>query len=122
MHIPVRIRITCSSTYRARITEYFQLNRLIHVIALDQLPADGPNIAVLSVVGTVFDYEDIPIIENSLRPYGTVLLSRGRVRLLTLTTVLSGLVVAGIVLVALVAHSFNEDSTTRLLYTITFRL
>jgi hypothetical protein len=71
MHIPVRIRITCSLANVARIREYLQLNRLIYVISLNQLTSEDPNSAVLDVTGTVFDYEDIPILEGSLMRFGT---------------------------------------------------
>jgi hypothetical protein len=51
----------------------------------------------------------IPILEGSIKRFGTIFVSRGRIRLFTLTTILSGLVVAGIVLVALDAHNSNEE-------------
>jgi hypothetical protein len=52
---------------------------------------------------------EIPIIENSLKHYGQVKMDRGQVRILTLNTILSALIVAGIVSLALLAHRLNED-------------
>src|SRR6187200_2880845 len=46
---------------------------------------------------------------NKLKHYGQVKLNRGKVRILTLNTILSSLIVAGIVFVALLAHGFNEE-------------
>ncbi|MFL6318705.1 MAG: hypothetical protein ACJ73C_18495, partial [Nitrososphaeraceae archaeon] len=43
-----------------------------------------------------------------LKHYGQVRVNRGQVRILTLNTILSALIVAGIVSVALLAHGLNE--------------
>jgi hypothetical protein len=63
----------------------------------------------VDISGVVFDDEDIPLIENNLKHYGQVKINRGKVRILTLNTILSSLIVAGIVFVALLAHGFNEE-------------
>ena len=67
------------------------------------------DIATLDISGVVFDDEDISLIENNLKHYGWVKVNRGQVRILTLNTILSALIVAGIVSVALLAHGLNED-------------
>jgi len=67
------------------------------------------DMGIVDISGVVFDDEDIPLIENNLKHYGQVKINRGKVRILTLNTILSSLIVAGIVFVALLAHGFNEE-------------
>ena len=67
------------------------------------------DMGIVDISGVVFDDEDIPLIENNLKHYGQVKVNRGKVRILTLNTILSSLIVAGIVFVALLAHGFNEE-------------
>jgi hypothetical protein len=57
----------------------------------------------------MFDYEDIEYITIGLAHFGNVHLRKGKVKALTKKAVLSGFVVAGIVVVALFAHSFNDE-------------
>jgi hypothetical protein len=45
----------------------------------------------------------------NLRHFGQAKVNKGKVRILTLNTILSALIVAGIVSVALLAHGLNED-------------
>ena len=66
------------------------------------------DMGIVDISGVVFDDEDIPLIENNLKHYGQVKVNRGKVRILTLNTILSALIVAGIVSVALLAHGINE--------------
>ena len=44
-----------------------------------------------------------------MKHYGQVKVNKGKVKILTLNTILSALIVAGIVFVALLAHGFNEE-------------
>ena len=67
------------------------------------------DMGIVDISGVVFDDEDIPLIENNLKHYGQVKVNRGKIRILTLNTILSSLIVAGIVFVALLAHGFNEE-------------
>ena len=67
------------------------------------------DMGIVDISGVVFDDEDIPLIENNLKHYGQVKVNRGKVRILTLNTILSSLIVAGIVFIALLAHGFNEE-------------
>ena len=67
------------------------------------------NTVVLDISGVVFDEDDIPLIENSLKHYGEDSLNTGKLKVFTLNTILSALIVAGIVSIALLAHGLNED-------------
>ena len=89
MHIPVIITIICSRTNVDRVRDYLIPNKLIHVVDIQQPNMIGdPTNAVLNISGIVFDYEDIPVIRNSLAHYGDVTLIRGKVKLLTTKTIL----------------------------------
>jgi hypothetical protein len=110
MHIPIHIKIVCNQDYVGRVKEFLLPNKLIHIIELHDVKTPERHVAILDVSGVVFDDEDIPLIENNLKHYGQVRINRGKVRILTLNTILSALIVAGIVSVALLAHGlFKED-------------
>jgi len=84
-------------------------NKLIHVEDIYDGPTAEGSQLLMYVSGIVFDHQDIRLISEGLKHYGSVSINRGRVRILTLNTILSGLVVAGIVAVALFGHSFNDE-------------
>jgi hypothetical protein len=92
-----------------RVSHYLLPNKLIHVIDFHRGESDNPDVVTLVVVGVVFDYEDIPVIEKGLQHFGNVDLYKGKVKFINFNTILSGLVVAGIVIIALFAHSFNKE-------------
>jgi hypothetical protein len=109
MHIPIHIKIICKQDNVERVKEFLSPNKLIHIVEFHDVKTADKDIATLDISGVVFDDEDIPLIENNLKHYGQVKVNRGQVRILTLNTILSALIVAGIVSVALLAHGFNED-------------
>jgi len=109
MHIPIHIRIVCSQDNVQRIKEFLSPNKLIHVVEFHDVERTERDIATLDISGVVFDDQDIPLIEKNLRHFGQAKVNRGKVRILTLNTILSALIVAGIVSVALLAHGLNED-------------
>ncbi|MGH9987800.1 MAG: hypothetical protein ACRD8W_27990 [Nitrososphaeraceae archaeon] len=84
-------------------------HKLIHVQDIRELGGGDASNVELEILGIVFDDQDIPIIEMMLKRYGQVTLTRERIRYLTRHTILSGLIVAGIVSVALLAHNINEE-------------
>jgi hypothetical protein len=109
MHIPVHIKIVCNQDNVQRVREFLSPNKLIYIVEFHDVKTTDRHLAILDISGVVFDEEDIPLIENNLRHYGQVKVNRGQVRILTLNTVLSALIVAGIVSVALLAHGLNKD-------------
>jgi len=109
MHIPIHIKIVCNQENVGRVKEFLSPNKLIHIIEFHDVKTPDKDIAILDISGVVFDNEDILLIENNLKHYGQVRVNRGKVRILTLNTILSALIVAGIVSVALLAHGLNED-------------
>ena len=109
MHIPVHIKIVCNQDNVQRVKEFLSPNKLIHIVEFHDVKTADRDIATLDISGVVFDDEDISLIENNLKHYGRVKVNRGQVRILTLNTILSALIVAGIVSVALLAHGLNED-------------
>jgi hypothetical protein len=109
MHIPVHIKIVCHQDNVQRVREFLSPNKLIYIVEFHDVKTTDRDLAILDISGVVFDEEDIPLIENNLRHYGQVKVNRGQVRILTLNTILSALIVAGIVSVALLAHGLNED-------------
>ena len=109
MHIPVHIKIVCKQDNVQRVREFLSPNKLIHIVEFHDVKTTETDIATLDISGVVFDDEDIPLLEKSLIHYGQVKVNRGRVKILTLNTILSALIVAGIVSVALLAHGLNED-------------
>ena len=109
MHIPIHIRIVCSQDNVQRIKEFLSPNKLIHVVEFHDVERTERDIATLDISGVVFDDQDILLIEKNLRHFGQAKVNRGKVRILTLNTILSALIVAGIVSVALLAHGLNED-------------
>jgi hypothetical protein len=109
MHIPIHIKIVCNQENVRRVKEFLSPNKLIHIIEFHDVKTPDKDIATLDISGVVFDNEDILLIENNLKHYGQVRVNRGKVRILTLNTILSALIVAGIVSVALLAHGLNED-------------
>jgi hypothetical protein len=109
MHIPIHIKIVCSQDNVQRVKEFLSPNKLIHVVEFHDVQTTERDIATLDISGVVFDDQDIPLIEMSLRHFGQAKVNKGKVRILTLNTILSALIVAGIVSVALLAHGLNED-------------
>lgn len=109
MHIPIHIKIVCNQENIQRVKEFLSPNKLIHIVEFHDVKTPNKGVATLDISGVVFDEEDLPLIENNLRHYGQVKVNRGQVRILTLNTILSALIVAGIVSVALLAHGLNED-------------
>jgi hypothetical protein len=109
MHIPVHIKIVCHQDNVQRVREFLSPNKLIYIVEFHDVKTTDRDLAILDISGVVFDEEDIPLIENNLRHYGQVKVNRGQVMILTLNTILSALIVAGIVSVALLAHGLNED-------------
>ncbi|MFL6360133.1 MAG: hypothetical protein ACJ71K_01625 [Nitrososphaeraceae archaeon] len=109
MHIPIHIKIVCKQENIQRVKEFLSPNKLIHIVEFHDVKTPEKDIATLDISGVVFDDEDIPLLESNLKHYGQVRVNRGQVRILTLNTILSALIVAGIVSVALLAHGLNED-------------
>jgi hypothetical protein len=109
MHIPIHIKVICKQDNVEKVKEFLSPNKLIHVVEFHDVKTLDKDIATLDISGVVFDSEDIPLVENNLKHYGQVKVNRGQVRILTLNTILSALIVAGIVSVALLAHGFDED-------------
>jgi hypothetical protein len=108
MHIPIHIKIVCKQENVQRVKEFLSPNKLIHIVEFHDVKTPDKDFATLDISGVVFDDEDIPLLENNLKHYGQVRVNRGQVRILTLNTILSALIVAGIVSVALLAHGLNE--------------
>jgi hypothetical protein len=109
MHIPIHIKIVCSQDNVQRVKEFLSPNKLIHVVEFHDVKTTERDIATLDISGVVFDDQDMPLIEKNLRHFGQAKVNKGKVRILTLNTILSALIVAGIVSVALLAHGLNED-------------
>ena len=109
MHIPIHIKIVCSQDNVQRVKEFLSPNKLIHVVEFHDVKTTERDIAMLDISGVVFDDQDIHLIEMNLRHFGQAKVNKGKVRILTLNTILSALIVAGIVSVALLAHGLNED-------------
>ena len=109
MHIPIHIKIVCNQENVRRVKEFLSPNKLIHVVEFHDVKTTERDIATLDISGVVFDDQDIPLIEMNLRHFGQAKVNKGKVRILTLNTILSALIVAGIVSVALLAHGLNED-------------
>ena len=109
MHIPVHIKIVCNQDDVQRVKEFLSPNKLIHIVEFHDVKPAERDIATLDISGVVFDDEDILLIEKSLIHFGQVKVIRGQIKILTLNTILSALIVAGIVSVALLAHGLNED-------------
>ena len=108
MHIPIHIKIVCKRENVQRVKEFLSPNKLIHIVEFHDVKTPDKDFATLDISGVVFDDEDIPLLENNIKHYGQVRVNRGQVRILTLNTILSALIVAGIVSVALLAHGLNE--------------
>jgi hypothetical protein len=109
MHIPIHIKVICKQDSVEKVREFLSPNKLIHVMEFHDVKTTDKDMGIVDISGVVFDDEDIPLIENNLKHYGQVKINRGKVRILTLNTILSSLIVAGIVFVALLAHGFNEE-------------
>ena len=109
MHIPIHIKVICKQDNVEKVREFFSPNKLIHVMEFHDVKTTDKDMGIVDISGVVFDDEDIPLIENNLKHYGQVKVNRGKIRILTLNTILSSLIVAGIVFVALLAHGFNEE-------------
>src|SRR3954454_24490740 len=109
MHIPIHIKVICKKDDVEKVRDFVSPNKLIHVIEFHYVKTTDKFIGIVDISGVVFDDEDIPLIENNLKHYGQVKMNRGQVRILTLNTILSALIVAGIVSVALLAHGLNQD-------------
>jgi len=109
MHIPIHIKIVCNQDNVQRVKEFLSPNKLIHIVEFHDVKTTERDTATLDISGVVFDDEDIPLIEKSLIHFGQVKVNRGQVKIISLNTILSALIVAGIVSVALLAHGLNED-------------
>ena len=109
MHIPIHIKIVCNQDNVQRVKEFLSPNKLIHIVEFHDVKTTERGTATLDISGVVFDDEDILLIEKSLIHFGKVKVNRGQVKILTINTILSALIVAGIVSVALLAHGLNED-------------
>jgi len=109
MHIPIHIKVICKQESVEKVKEFLSPNKLIHIMEFHDVKTTDKDMGIVDISGVVFDDEDIPLIENNLKHYGQVKVNRGKVRILTLNTILSALIVAGIVFVALLAHGFNEE-------------
>jgi hypothetical protein len=109
MHIPVNIVITCTQSDIEKIKNFLLPNKLIYVQDIYPSPTTGVGKVTIQVSGIVFDNQDVLLIENSLKYYGDIKIEKGKVRIFTIDTVLSGAVVAGIVALALFSHSFNAE-------------
>jgi hypothetical protein len=109
MHIPIHIKVICKQDNVEKVREYLTPNKLIYVMEFHDVETTDKNVGILDISGFVFDDEDVPLIENNLKHYGQVKVNKGKVKILTLNTILSALIVAGIVFVALLAHGFNEE-------------
>ena len=109
MHIPIHIKIVCDQGRVQRVKEFLSPNKLIHIVEFHDVKTPERDTATLDISGVVFDDEDISVLESNLKHYGQVRINRGKVKILTLNTILSALIVAGIVSVALLAHGLNED-------------
>jgi hypothetical protein len=102
-------KVVCNQDNVQRVKEFLSPNKLIHIVEFHDVKTPERDVTTLDISGVVFDDEDIPLIENSLKHYGQVRVNRGQARIITLNTILSALIVAGIVSVALLAHGLNED-------------
>jgi hypothetical protein len=109
MHIPIHIKVICNQDNVQKVKEFLSPNKLIHIVEFHDVKTPDRDIATLDISGVVFDDEDIPLIESNLRHFGQIRVNRGQVRILTLNTILSALIVAGIVSVALLSHGLDED-------------
>jgi hypothetical protein len=109
MHIPIHIKIVCNQDNVQRVKEFLSPNKLIHIVDFHDVKTTERGTATLDISGVVFDDEDILLIEKSLIHFGQVKVNRGQVKILTLNTILSALIVAGIVSVVLLAHGLDED-------------
>jgi len=109
VHIPIHIKIVCNQDNVQRVKEFLSPNKLIHIVEFHDVKTTERGTATLDISGVVFDDEDILLIEKSLIHFGKVKVNRGQVKILTINTILSALIVAGIVSVALLAHGLNED-------------
>lgn len=109
MHIPIHIKVICKQDNVEKVREFLTPNKLIYVMEFHDVETTDKNVGILDISGFVFDDEDVPLIENNLKHYGQVKINKGKVKILTLNTILSALIVAGIVFVALLAHGFNEE-------------
>jgi hypothetical protein len=109
MHIPIHIKIVCNQDNVQRVKEFLSPNKLIHIVEFHDVKTTERGTATLDISGVVFDDEDILLIEKSLIHFGQVKVNRGQVKILTLNTILSALIVAGIVSIALLAHGLDED-------------
>jgi hypothetical protein len=92
-------------------TKHFLLpNKLIYVKDIVQTQTSAPGIVLLDIPAVLFDEVDMQLLEKSLRArnLGEVEINPQKTKIFTPTTILSGLLVAGIVTVALFVHNFNE--------------
>ena len=109
MHIPIHIKVICKQDNVEKVREFLTPNKLIYVMEFHDVETTDKNVGILDISGFVFDDETCILIENNLKHYGQVKVNKGKVKILTLNTILSALIVAGIVSVALLSHGFNEE-------------
>jgi hypothetical protein len=94
LHIPVNITITCTQHNEGKVKDFLLPHKLIHVqdIFTESASIDGK--VTIQIYGIVYDNEDVALIEKDLKYYGEVVVEKGKVKILTLNTILSRLVVA----------------------------
>jgi hypothetical protein len=92
-----------------KVRRFLLPNKLIYVQDIFPQPISSEGKTTVQISGIVFDNEDVALIEKSLEYYGEVVIVKGKAKILTLNTLLSGLVVAVVVTLALVGHSFNTE-------------
>lgn len=109
MHIPVEINITCTRGNTNKIKEFLSPNKLIYVIDISDTAPENQEETTLDISGIIFDDQDLTIIEKQLMFFGRVSSRKEKMKFFTQNTILSSLVVAGIVFIALLAHNFNEE-------------
>jgi hypothetical protein len=109
MHLPVRITLICLRDNVEKIKDFILPHKLIHVHDIRTLGEGDANSVELEILGILFDDQDISLIEGMLRRFGQVTIIRGRVRLFIRHSILSALIVAGTVFVALMSHNINEE-------------
>jgi hypothetical protein len=109
MHIPVNITITCTQHNEQKVKDFLLPNKLIYVQDIYTRSTSIEDEVTIQVYGIVFDNQDVQLVKKSLMQFGKVVMEKGEVEILTLNTILSGLVVAVIVTLALIGHSFNTE-------------
>ena len=84
-------------------------HKLIYILDIYSRPTFEVGKMIIQISGIVFDNQDVLLIKNSLKYYGDVKIDKEKVKFFTFDTIMSGLVVAVIVAIALFGHSFNVE-------------